>query len=56
MMLESYVQFYSRMFSLLSRIVTGVRDDNDVIESLQPFCVMLLKQAVLPNCVWHAGR
>eukprot|EP00795_Rhopilema_esculentum_P010870 gene10870-19690_t len=45
-----------KMFSLLSRIVTGVRDDNDVIESLQPFCVTLLKEAVLPNCIWHAGR
>lgn len=45
-----------KLFSLLSRVVSGLRDLDDVKKSFQPFSVRLLKEAILPNCVWQAGR
>lgn len=45
-----------KLFSLLSRVVAGIGEIDDIYKSLQPFCIRLLKDAILPNCVWQAGR
>ena len=44
------------MFSLLAKVVMGIEEFESVRESLKGYCVKLIKDAILPNCVWRAGR
>eukprot|EP00112_Aurelia_sp_Birch-Aquarium-sp1_P015656 Seg3494.1 transcript_id=Seg3494.1/GoldUCD/mRNA.D3Y31 product="Dynein assembly factor 5 axonemal" protein_id=Seg3494.1/GoldUCD/D3Y31 len=44
------------LFSLLAKVVMGIGEFESVRESVKGYCLRLMRDAILPNCVWHAGR
>ncbi|XP_033097480.1 dynein assembly factor 5, axonemal-like [Anneissia japonica] len=45
-----------KFFSLLSRLVMNSGASIDSQQGFENFAVVVVKEMVLPNCVWHAGR
>ncbi|XP_002740361.1 dynein axonemal assembly factor 5-like [Saccoglossus kowalevskii] len=45
-----------KLFSLLSRLVTNASYTLNSQERFGDFVIVVVKDMIIPNCVWHAGR
>ncbi|XP_057317290.1 dynein axonemal assembly factor 5-like isoform X2 [Hydractinia symbiolongicarpus] len=45
-----------KMFTLMSQLVVNSSNDACVRTMYQKYTIGMIKQAILPNCVWKAGR
>eukprot|EP00111_Clytia_hemisphaerica_P003015 TCONS_00008591-protein len=45
-----------KMFVNLSQLVLSCRGEESLIKELQQCALKLLRETVLPNCIWQAGR
>jgi dynein assembly factor 5 len=45
-----------KFFSLLSRLIMNAPQSLDSQNKFADFAVVVVRDMILPNCVWHAGR